>query len=147
MSPLIVVLTGLFCKLYALSQKSIKDKANITNMAVYYKFKSSRVSDSIPMVGSFITLRSLKSKIFDSKNMRRGTDYDLVVTNPQTNEGRFVVYSPFRLMVNLDIIDEVMFIFSHKYTFMIVAGYVCVKVRGSLTDNNWLVLFSLCGMV
>lgn len=64
-------------------------------MAVFYKFKSAKDYDSIPMVDSFIPLRTLKYKIFNSKKMWRGTDYDLVVTNAQTNEGRCIVYSPF----------------------------------------------------
>lgn len=56
-------------------------------MAVYYKFKSARDFDSIPMDGPFISVGTLKEKIFESKHLGRGTDFDLVVTNAQTNEG------------------------------------------------------------
>lgn len=55
-------------------------------MAVYYKFKSARDFDSIPMDGPFISVGVLKEKIFESKHLGRGTDFDLVVTNAQTNE-------------------------------------------------------------
>ncbi|KAL1330882.1 hypothetical protein HN51_048120 [Arachis hypogaea] len=55
-------------------------------MAVYYKFKSARDYDSIPMDGTFISVGTLKEKIFESKHLGRGTDFDLVVTNAQTNE-------------------------------------------------------------
>ncbi|KAK9927599.1 hypothetical protein M0R45_024776 [Rubus argutus] len=55
-------------------------------MAVYYKFKSARDYDSIPMDGPFISVGILKEKIFESKHLGRGTDFDLVVTNAQTNE-------------------------------------------------------------
>ncbi|XLT46535.1 hypothetical protein HN873_039139 [Arachis hypogaea] len=55
-------------------------------MAVYYKFKSTRDYDSIPMDGPFISVGTLKEKIFESKHLGRGTDFDLVVTNAQTNE-------------------------------------------------------------
>ncbi|XP_024996165.1 E3 ubiquitin ligase PARAQUAT TOLERANCE 3 isoform X1 [Cynara cardunculus var. scolymus] len=55
-------------------------------MAVYYKFKSAKDYDSIPIDGHFITVASLKEKIYESKQLGRGTDYDLVVTNAQTNE-------------------------------------------------------------
>ncbi|KAF7810115.1 E3 ubiquitin ligase PQT3-like isoform X1 [Senna tora] len=55
-------------------------------MAVYYKFKSARDYDSIPMDGPFISVGTLKEKIFDSKHLGRGTDFDLLVTNAQTNE-------------------------------------------------------------
>ncbi|EXC02116.1 E3 ubiquitin-protein ligase RBBP6 [Morus notabilis] len=55
-------------------------------MAVYYKFKSARDYDSIPMDGPFISVGTLKEKIFEFKHLGRGTDFDLVVTNAQTNE-------------------------------------------------------------
>ncbi|KAL1367747.1 hypothetical protein HN51_021866 [Arachis hypogaea] len=55
-------------------------------MAVYYKFKSTRDYNSIPMDGPFISVGTLKEKIFESKHLGRGTDFDLVVTNAQTNE-------------------------------------------------------------
>lgn len=59
-------------------------------MAVYYKFKSARDFDSIPMDGPFISVGTLKEKIFQSKHLGRGTDFDLLVTNAQTNEGWFL---------------------------------------------------------
>ncbi|KAH9777174.1 E3 ubiquitin ligase PQT3-like [Citrus sinensis] len=55
-------------------------------MAVYYKFKSARDYDSIPMDGPFISVGTLKEKIFESKHLGRGKDFDLLVTNAQTNE-------------------------------------------------------------
>lgn len=55
-------------------------------MSVYFKFKSAKDYDSIPIDGHFITVGNLKEKIFESKHLGRGTDFDLVVTNAQTNE-------------------------------------------------------------
>ncbi|KAJ0974104.1 hypothetical protein J5N97_016069 [Dioscorea zingiberensis] len=55
-------------------------------MAVYYKFKSAKDYDSIPIEGQFISLANLKERIFESKHLRRGTDFDLMVANAQTNE-------------------------------------------------------------
>ncbi|XP_074328754.1 E3 ubiquitin ligase PARAQUAT TOLERANCE 3-like isoform X3 [Apium graveolens] len=55
-------------------------------MAVYYKFKSAKDYDSISIDGHFITVASLKEKIFENKHLGKGTDFDLVVTNAQTNE-------------------------------------------------------------
>ncbi|XP_019150253.1 PREDICTED: zinc finger CCCH domain-containing protein 18-like [Ipomoea nil] len=55
-------------------------------MAVYFKFKSAKDYDSIPIDGHFISVLNLKEKIFESKHLGRGTDFDLVVTNAQTNE-------------------------------------------------------------
>lgn len=65
------------------------DRKEKYTMAVYYKFKSARDYDSIPMDGPFISVGTLKEKIFESKHLGRGTDFDLVVTNAQTNEGWF----------------------------------------------------------
>ena len=67
----------------------LERKNKYTTMAVYYKFKSARDYDSIPMDGPFISVGTLKEKIFESKHLGRGTDFDLVVTNAQTNEGWF----------------------------------------------------------
>lgn len=58
-------------------------------MAVYYKFKSAKDFDSIPIDGHFISIGNLKEKIFETKHLGRGTDFDLVVTNAQNNEGWF----------------------------------------------------------
>ncbi|XP_010667045.2 E3 ubiquitin ligase PQT3-like isoform X2 [Beta vulgaris subsp. vulgaris] len=55
-------------------------------MAVYYKFKSSKVHDSISIDGLFISVNDLKQRIIKSKSMERGTPCELIVTNAQTNE-------------------------------------------------------------
>ncbi|KAL2547443.1 DWNN domain [Forsythia ovata] len=55
-------------------------------MAVYYKFKSAKDYDTVAIDGHFISVGHLKEKIFESKHLGRGTDFDLVVTNAQTNE-------------------------------------------------------------
>ncbi|KAL8103179.1 E3 ubiquitin ligase PARAQUAT TOLERANCE 3-like isoform X2 [Apium graveolens] len=55
-------------------------------MAVYYKFKSAKDFDSVSLDGHFITVASLKDKIFQNKHLASGTDFDLVVSNAQTNE-------------------------------------------------------------
>ncbi|GJM84622.1 hypothetical protein PR202_ga00309 [Eleusine coracana subsp. coracana] len=57
-------------------------------MAVYYKFKSARDFDSIPIEGQFISVANLKERIFESKHLGRGTDFDLMISNAQTDEGR-----------------------------------------------------------
>lgn len=58
-------------------------------MAVHYKFKSAKDYDSVVIDGHFISVGHLKEKIFELKHLGRGTDFDLVVTNAQTNEGWF----------------------------------------------------------
>lgn len=55
-------------------------------MAVYYKFKSAKDFDSVPIDGHFISVANLKEKIFETKHLGRGTDFDLMVSNAQTNE-------------------------------------------------------------
>ncbi|PIA31749.1 hypothetical protein AQUCO_04900203v1 [Aquilegia coerulea] len=54
-------------------------------MAVYYKFKSAKDFDSIPIDGHFISVANLKERIFESK-LGKGPGFDLVVSNAQTNE-------------------------------------------------------------
>eukprot|EP00249_Psilotum_nudum_P024833 c29303_g1_i1 orf=335-3025(-) len=55
-------------------------------MAVYFKFKSAKDYDSISVEGHFISVGNLKEKIVEKKNLGRGSDFDLVISNAQTNE-------------------------------------------------------------
>ncbi|KAL3694254.1 hypothetical protein R1sor_007905 [Riccia sorocarpa] len=55
-------------------------------MAVYFKFKSAKDFDSVSIDGHFISVANLKEKIVEQKKLGRGSDYDLVVSNAQTNE-------------------------------------------------------------
>lgn len=55
-------------------------------MAVYYKFKSAKDYDSIAIDGHFISVANLKEKIFESKHLGKGTDFDLEVTNAQQTD-------------------------------------------------------------
>nr|CAB3494634.1 unnamed protein product [Digitaria exilis] len=63
-------------------------------MAVYYKFKSARDFDSIPIEGQFISVANLKERIFESKHLGRGTDFDLMISNAQTDEEDVVEVTP-----------------------------------------------------
>lgn len=56
-------------------------------MAVHFKFKSAREFDKLDIEGPFITVSSLKDKIIEAKNLGKGADFDLVLTNNQTGEG------------------------------------------------------------
>ncbi|KAJ8565523.1 hypothetical protein K7X08_008099 [Anisodus acutangulus] len=42
--------------------------------------------DSIPILDQFISIGNLKLEIFDSKRYGRGKDFDLLITNAQTNQ-------------------------------------------------------------
>ncbi|GAA0170978.1 ubiquitin-protein ligase [Lithospermum erythrorhizon] len=55
-------------------------------MAVYYKFKSAKDYDTIPVDGHFLSVGALKARVYESKHLDRGTICDLVVTNAQTEE-------------------------------------------------------------
>lgn len=59
-------------------------------MSVYFKFKSTKEFNSLPIVGQFISVGNLKERIFNLKHLGRGTDVDLIVSNAQTNEGSFI---------------------------------------------------------
>ncbi|MCL7046282.1 hypothetical protein MKW94_006122, partial [Papaver nudicaule] len=55
-------------------------------MSVYYKFKSAKDFNSIAIDGHFISVFNLKQQIFESKQLGKGTDFDLLITHAQTNE-------------------------------------------------------------
>ncbi|CAN4087492.1 unnamed protein product [Withania somnifera] len=54
-------------------------------MAVYFKYKSALHYDSIPIVHPFISVANLKLSIFLSKRYGKGKDFDILITNSQTN--------------------------------------------------------------
>lgn len=58
-------------------------------MAVYYRYNSERLFDSIAINVPFISVGNFKDRIFESKRFGRGKDFDLVVTNANSNEGLF----------------------------------------------------------
>lgn len=59
---------------------------------VFYRFKCAKTYDSVPIAGPFISVGTLKDQIYELKQMGRGTDFDLVVTNAETNEGLAFYY-------------------------------------------------------
>lgn len=54
---------------------------------VYYKFKSAREHDHISFDGIEISVFDLKRDIILAKKLGKGTDFDLALYNPHTNEG------------------------------------------------------------
>ncbi|XP_026808860.1 E3 ubiquitin-protein ligase RBBP6 [Rhopalosiphum maidis] len=55
-------------------------------MSVHYKFKSAISYDTITFDGLHISVRDLKKAILHQKQIGKNTDFDLQVTNAQTNE-------------------------------------------------------------
>eukprot|EP00250_Pteridium_aquilinum_P022152 c25310_g1_i2 orf=879-3782(-) len=55
-------------------------------MAVHFKFRSAVAFDSINVEGNGITIGNLKDKISEQKNLGRGTNFDLVITNAESGE-------------------------------------------------------------
>lgn len=53
---------------------------------IHFKFKSSVNYDSVGFEGSGIPVWELKKEIIEIKKLGASTDFDLVVTNAQTNE-------------------------------------------------------------
>ncbi|KAE8678620.1 DWNN domain isoform 2 [Hibiscus syriacus] len=62
-------------------------------MAVYYKFKSARDFDSIAMAAPFISVGTFKQKIFESKHLGSGTDFDLLPEDTEWDEFGNDLYS------------------------------------------------------
>jgi protein MPE1 len=55
---------------------------------IYYKFKSHKDHKHITFEGHALSLFDLKCEIIRDNKLGKGTDFDLVVQNAQTNEGK-----------------------------------------------------------
>lgn len=56
-------------------------------MSIHYKFKSAIDYDTITFDGLHISVSDLKKSIVQQKRLGKATDFDLMITNAQTNEG------------------------------------------------------------
>lgn len=56
-------------------------------MSIHYKFKSALDYDTITFDGLHISVSDLKKAIVFQKKLGKATDFDLRITNAQTNEG------------------------------------------------------------
>ena len=56
-------------------------------MSIHYKFKSAIDYDTITFDGLHISVSDLKKSIVHQKRLGKATDFDLMITNAQTNEG------------------------------------------------------------
>ncbi|KAF9605601.1 hypothetical protein IFM89_017944 [Coptis chinensis] len=55
-------------------------------MAVYYKFKSAKDYNTMKIEGHFVSVSILRQKIFETKKYGQGKDFNLVISNAQTNQ-------------------------------------------------------------
>ena len=63
-------------------------------MSVHYKFKSALSFDTITFDGLHISVRDLKKAILQQKQIGKATDFDLQITNAQSNEGNNATQNP-----------------------------------------------------
>lgn len=56
-------------------------------MSVFYKFKSSLTHDTIQFDDLHISLQDFKKAVIQQKQLGKNTNFDLQVTNAETNEG------------------------------------------------------------
>ncbi|XP_022751608.1 E3 ubiquitin ligase PARAQUAT TOLERANCE 3-like [Durio zibethinus] len=72
-------------------------------VSVYYKFKSSKDFHSIPIDGPFISVSAFKDKIFASKRYGNGNDFDLLISDVQTdqqyNDGSILIAANSSLLI------------------------------------------------
>ena len=54
---------------------------------IHYKFKSAKDFDTYRFDGAGVPVWELKQEIIQSKKLDKGLDFDLVISNAQTNEG------------------------------------------------------------
>lgn len=57
-------------------------------MSVHYRFKSALEYDTITFDGLHISIKDLKNAIIQQKRIGKNSDFDLRITNAQTNEGK-----------------------------------------------------------
>ena len=55
--------------------------------AIHYKFKSAKDYDTYRFEGAGIPVWDLKNEIIRAKKLEKSQDFDLVISNAQTNEG------------------------------------------------------------
>ena len=56
---------------------------------VHYKFKSSKDYDTVSFDGAYISAGDLKRSIIQQQKLGKATDFDLQITNAQTNDGLY----------------------------------------------------------
>lgn len=59
-------------------------------MAVHFKFKSAKSYDTVTFPGTVIKVYDLKKAIVEKKQLNKGLDFDLVITDAQTGQGKFL---------------------------------------------------------
>ena len=57
-----------------------------TTMSIHYRFKSSRTFSRVPVEGRSMKLLDLKIAIVEQNSLDKGLDFDLIVTNADTEE-------------------------------------------------------------
>lgn len=64
-------------------------------MSVFYKFKSALTYDTIQFDDLHISLQDFKKAVIQQKQLGKNTNFDLQVTNAETDEGDslYVIYS------------------------------------------------------
>lgn len=60
--------------------------------AIHYKFRSAKDYDSYRFDGAGIPVWELKNEIIEAKKLNKSDDFDLVITNAQTNHGNNNIY-------------------------------------------------------
>lgn len=59
----------------------------MSSSSVYYKFKSQREPSRLTFQGTSISVWDLKREIILANKMGKGTDFDLGIYNPDTQDG------------------------------------------------------------
>mgnify|MGYP001142025540 CR=1 FL=1 len=55
---------------------------------IHYKFKSAKDYDTYRFEGAGVPVWEPKQEIIQAKKLGKGLDFDLIISNAQTNEGR-----------------------------------------------------------
>lgn len=61
-------------------------------MSVHFKFKSAKTYDTVTFGSSSIKVYDLKKAIVEKKQLNKGLDFDLVITDAQSGQGNLLSY-------------------------------------------------------
>ena len=69
--------------------------------SIHYKFRSLKDYDTYTFEGAGVPVWELKQEIINAKKLNRATDFDLIISNAQTNQGtKWVVQHFFNYPTN-----------------------------------------------
>lgn len=82
------MITGHIALCFMCDDSTVEEESKVSlAMSVFYKFKSALTYDTIQFDDLHISLQEFKKAVIQQKQLGKNTNFDLQVTNAETNEG------------------------------------------------------------